>query len=65
MIVSTKEDRCKQCGLCVMNCPKNAIYFSEKINEKGYNFTIINHDKCIKCGICYTVCPDGVYTIKE
>jgi 2-oxoglutarate ferredoxin oxidoreductase subunit delta len=61
--VKTKPERCKECGLCVNNCPKQAISFSEEINEQGYRYTIIDHDKCIGCGVCYTVCPDGVYEV--
>lgn len=63
--VYTSPQRCKQCKLCYVNCPKEAISFSEEINKAGYNYTIIDDDKCIRCGICYTVCPDGVYTIKD
>ncbi|MDO5062746.1 MAG: 4Fe-4S binding protein [Peptostreptococcaceae bacterium] len=65
MKVFTKPQRCKQCGLCVANCPKQAISFAQEINKNGYNYTVVDHEKCIKCGICYTVCPDGVYTIAE
>lgn len=65
MKVFTNPQRCKQCGLCVANCPKSAISFAEEINKNGYNYTVVDDEKCIKCGICYTVCPDGVYIIAE
>lgn len=61
--VETKPDRCKQCGLCVAVCPKQAISFGDKINGAGYKFTVIDHEKCIACGMCYATCPDGVYTV--
>lgn len=61
--VLTKPERCKQCGLCVTACPKEAISFADEINAAGYNYTIVDHEKCIRCGICYQVCPDGVYQI--
>ncbi len=61
--VLTKPDRCKECVLCVVACPKKAISFSEDINKVGNRYTIIYDEKCIACGICYTICPDGVYEI--
>ncbi len=61
--VKTKPSRCKQCGLCIANCPKQAISFEEEINSSGYRYTVIDHEKCIVCGICYATCPDGVYEI--
>ena len=61
--VETKTDRCKQWGLCVSVCPKDAISFSEEINDAGYKYTVIDHEACIACGMCYITCPDGVYTI--
>ena len=61
--VLTNLNRCKQCGLCVKNCPTKSISFSDDINESGCNYTIINNETCTGCGICYTVCPDGVYEV--
>ena len=62
--VLTTPERCKQCGLCVQNCPVGAISFGTEINSVGYNYTIIDHDKCTVCGICYLTCPDFVYEIQ-
>ena len=36
-IVVDKE-RCKGCGVCVVNCPTEAIALSHEVNGKGYNF---------------------------
>jgi len=44
------ENKCKRCGLCVRNCPTNAI---EGNREDGFT---INASKCIKCGMCFDVC---------
>lgn len=63
--VLTKPDRCKQCGLCVSVCPKDAISFSEELNVNGYRYTVVDHEKCIRCGMCYITCPDGVYTVTK
>jgi NADP-reducing hydrogenase subunit HndC len=46
------QEKCKGCGLCLKNCPVNAVY------EKGKKRFFIDHDRCIKCGACYAVCPD-------
>jgi [FeFe] hydrogenase (group B1/B3) len=44
---------CKGCvgRPCFMNCPKDAITFTE--NDQAH----INHSKCINCGICKEACP--------
>ncbi|OGF45553.1 MAG: NADH dehydrogenase [Candidatus Firestonebacteria bacterium RIFOXYC2_FULL_39_67] len=42
--------KCKKCGLCMKNCPSNAILGSR---EAGY---VIDPQKCIKCGACFDVC---------
>lgn len=58
-------ERCKECKICTVNCPKEAIEMTEKINSKGYKHIAIDEAKCIGCGICYVVCPDGVFEIVE
>jgi 2-oxoglutarate ferredoxin oxidoreductase subunit delta len=63
MKVLVNDERCKQCGICVANCPKKAISFGDKLNLKGYQPVVIDDALCIGCGICYTMCPDWVYEI--
>ncbi len=43
-------DFCNSCGICVQNCPRNAI---EIIQNKA----LIDQTKCIKCGKCASYCP--------
>lgn len=62
--VKINLNRCKECGLCAVNCPKKAISFQEEINKSGYRPVKINDELCIACGICYITCPDGVYEIR-
>ncbi len=62
-IIKVRTERCKECGLCVVNCPKKAIEFEEKINQSGYRAVQVKNELCIACGVCYTMCPDGVYEI--
>ncbi|WP_319471366.1 4Fe-4S binding protein [uncultured Pseudodesulfovibrio sp.] len=59
--MTQNHDVCKGCGYCILQCPKDALSFSEKVNLKGYNIVELDQDKCIQCGICYTVCPDYVF----
>jgi NADP-reducing hydrogenase subunit HndC len=44
------EDKCKRCGICVINCPVKAIHGDK---ESGYS---IVQEKCVKCGRCFDVC---------
>lgn len=54
---------CKGCGVCIMNCPKQAISHSGRFNDMGYDMVTVDAEKCIGCGICYTVCPDYVFEV--
>jgi len=47
---SIDEDKCNGCGLCLKNCPQNAI-----VGEKKKAHVIVK-EKCIKCGICRESC---------
>lgn len=47
---------CKECGICVENCPADAITI-----EKGT--AVINNEKCIGCANCIAVCPYGVIKV--
>ena len=58
-------DRCKQCGLCIANCPRNALHFGETFNKGGYKAVTVDEELCIKCGTCYLVCPDVVFQFEE
>ena len=44
------KNKCTGCGLCVRECPVNAIIIKEGKAE-------IDMDKCIRCGKCHDVCP--------
>jgi len=45
-----EKSECAGCGVCVKECPVDAIEMVEEIAE-------INMDECIRCGICHEVCP--------
>ena len=49
---------CIGCGLCVRNCPEQAV--------KVENFhAVIDHEKCIGCGACQEKCPKKSIVINE
>jgi NADH:ubiquinone oxidoreductase subunit F (NADH-binding)/(2Fe-2S) ferredoxin/NAD-dependent dihydropyrimidine dehydrogenase PreA subunit len=50
-------DICKGCGLCIKECPVNAISIVKPENKAQ-----INTNLCIKCGQCQSCCPFGAIT---
>lgn len=50
-LAKINADACIQCGLCVRECPRNAI---TKLHGE---FPSVNDDICIGCGACQAVCP--------
>jgi len=43
------ESKCVGCGICVKQCPVNAISMKDRKAE-------IDMEKCIRCGKCHDVC---------
>jgi formate hydrogenlyase subunit 6/NADH:ubiquinone oxidoreductase subunit I len=52
-VVSVPEN-CRGCGLCVRDCPANALIL-ERIGEKGFRL-IYYPDRCAYCGQCEDNC---------
>ncbi len=46
-----KEELCVGCGVCVEECPVEAISMVEEVAN-------INDEECIRCGRCHDVCPE-------
>ena len=40
-------ERCKGCGVCVVNCPTQTIALSKEVNSKGYNFLYMENLKTV------------------
>jgi len=45
------NDMCVGCGVCIEECPVNAI------TQQDDGITEIHDAKCIRCGRCHDVCP--------
>lgn len=55
--------KCKGCELCQTSCKENALFLSDKLNDKGYRYILANNDLCTGCVNCALVCPDAVITV--
>lgn len=50
------QDLCRQCAVCIRNCPVQAISGARK------EYTEINPEMCIGCRMCISVCPwDAIF----
>lgn len=47
------KEVCRQCTLCWVVCPENAII----IDKEKQELTHIDYDYCKGCGICAKTCP--------
>jgi ferredoxin len=54
---------CRDCGICEIVCPQNAIS-RKSLGGEDYEY-MVNADLCIGCGFCAGVCPAGVWEIVE
>ena len=50
-------DRCVGCGICLKNCPVDAIEGGSRMIH------VIDQGKCTKCGTCFDVCPPKVKAV--
>jgi 2-oxoglutarate ferredoxin oxidoreductase subunit delta len=62
-MITIKEEACKACSLCVNVCPKKIISLGSKMNQKGYNYAVVDNDSCISCAFCAKICPDSVIEV--
>ncbi len=55
---------CRDCGMCMDSCPRQAISRIETHDDTGYSY-VSDPERCIGCGVCAGVCPCGVWTMHE
>ncbi|MFZ3254042.1 MAG: FAD-dependent oxidoreductase, partial [Syntrophales bacterium] len=55
---------CRDCGLCEILCPQNAIARREISGERGYEY-VVDPERCIGCGFCAGGCPCGIWRLTE
>ncbi len=68
------KDKCKSCGMCVKECPRNIIemipYDAGAVvecssKEFGKGVKAVCQSGCIGCGICQKNCPEGAITVEK
>ncbi|MDR1406105.1 MAG: 4Fe-4S dicluster domain-containing protein [Prevotellaceae bacterium] len=62
--IEVNTERCKGCGVCIVNCAAGVIALNKNVNAKGYHYLYMNNpDACTGCINCATVCPDACITV--
>jgi 2-oxoglutarate ferredoxin oxidoreductase subunit delta len=59
--IKIDQERCKGCALCMEFCLKKVIFFSDKLNQKGYfvaEFKEKQETECTGCATCAIMCPE-------
>ena len=51
-------EKCTLCGVCVGQCPTNAINMGKKA-------VTVDSISCIGCGVCVPACPEGAIDLKH
>ncbi|MBP7231829.1 MAG: 4Fe-4S binding protein [Syntrophaceae bacterium] len=59
------EDRCKGCGFCIANCPRQVLQKSSTFNKKGYHPPeVADTTRCVNCHFCEILCPEfAIYSV--
>lgn len=61
--VTIDIEKCKGCELCVVECPQDGLVMSDKLNHKGYHYSVLVEDVCTGCVNCALVCPEAIITV--
>ncbi len=53
-------DQCNGCGLCVDDCPFDAVSLQERTDGAKFDYeAVVENDLCAACGICAGACPSS------
>jgi len=58
--VERDEDKCTQCGHCVVVCPTGAL----RIEDRQTQEVIFDSDRCIACELCVPACPPRAMRVR-
>lgn len=57
------DQRCVNCGQCVLQCPVNPKAVNWPQGDKNHH-PVYNYKRCIRCYCCQEICPEKAITIK-
>ena len=55
--VKLDSSRCTGCGLCVAECPTEALVISSGEETDAFKL-IFKHGNCVACSLCVEICPE-------
>lgn len=58
MVAIVNRDECVGCGVCVDDCPAEAISMDDE------NIAVVDADACTECGICVDSCPSEAISME-
>lgn len=56
MTIKINQELCARCGLCMDECPSDAISISN-------GWAVVDQKRCTGCEICVEVCPNGAIEV--
>ncbi len=57
LVPVVKNELCRGCGICVANCPHQALNMKEW--RMAVQVAVVEQQRCRGCGTCVVVCPTG------
>ena len=58
------EDKCTQCGTCVLSCPVEGKAVNW-LNGDKTKAPVYDYKKCIRCYCCQEMCPESAIVLKD